>query len=101
MERQGAHAVNSLSANEVGITKLHLSADINNLAAEDISLKLSQRFMDAESYFNLKSFTYYPRNYTLKDFSEDVRLSDHSRLPFRMPQNVGETDVESGKFNKI
>ena len=39
--------------------------------------------MDADAYFHLKSFSYYPREYSLADFDRDVAASQASHLPFR------------------
>jgi hypothetical protein len=52
--------------------------------AEAASLELSRRYMDADAYFNLKSFSYYARTYTRADFDHDVAASDKSQLPFRV-----------------
>jgi len=82
-EKAGASAVDPVSADATGITQVHLSRDFDAEAAEAASLELSRRYMDADDYFRLKSFSYYPRSYTRADFDQDVAGSDPSRLPFR------------------
>ena len=80
---QGARPVDQRSATETGITNIHLSNEIDASSAEQISLELSRRYMDADAYFYLKSFSYYPRGYTRAQFDDDVLNSDPKALPFR------------------
>jgi radical SAM superfamily enzyme YgiQ (UPF0313 family) len=84
LERLGARPVDSSSAATTGITQIHPSAEIDAVAAEAISLDLSRRYMDADAYFDLKAFSYYPRDYARPDFNADVIASPEDRLPFRL-----------------
>lgn len=84
--RSGASLVDPSSANNSGISMIHLSHDFDAKSAEEASLELSRRYMDADAYFYLKSFSYYPRDYTRANFDRDVAASDTSRLPFRASQ---------------
>ncbi|WP_257814159.1 B12-binding domain-containing radical SAM protein [Burkholderia glumae] len=84
----GAVPVDPRSADESGISMIHLSHDFDATSAEAACLELSRRYMDAEAYFNLKSFSYYPRDYARADFDRDVAASDRSKLPFRVPPAV-------------
>ena len=45
-------------------------------------------YMTQQDYFDLKSFSYYPRGYTADEFLADVAASDPARLPFRRSQSV-------------
>jgi hypothetical protein len=63
---------------------IHLSHEFDAKSAEVASLELSRRYMDADAYFNLKSFSYYPRDYTRQDFNRDLAASGASQLPFRV-----------------
>jgi hypothetical protein len=81
--RFGARPVELTSAVRTGITKMHLSDEIDAAAAEAVSLELSRRYMDSDAYFSLKSFSYYPRDYRRSDFDNDVAASDPALLPFR------------------
>ncbi len=67
---------------------IHLSHDFDAKSAEAASLELSRRYMDADAYFNLKSFSYYPRDYSRTDFDYDVAASDTSQLPFRLSPHI-------------
>ncbi|MGR9343479.1 B12-binding domain-containing radical SAM protein [Rhizobium leguminosarum] len=80
--RLGARPVDMTTAASTGITTMHLSTAFPAEAAEVASLQLSRRFMDEDSYFELKSFSYYPRDYRRADFERDVAASDPAKLPF-------------------
>lgn len=82
--RSGATPVDPNSSNDTGISMIHLSHDFDAKSVEAASLELSRRYMDADAYFNLKSFSYYPRDYTRADFDRDVAASEASQLPFRL-----------------
>ncbi len=86
----GAAPVDPRSAGDTGISMIHLSREFDATSAEVASLELSRRYMDADAYFGLKSFSYYPRDYTRRDFDRDVAESSASRLPFRVA--IGEMD---------
>jgi len=84
LARLGASPVNPNSAAVTGVTQLNLSSEIDAAEAERLSLGLSRRYMDIDDYFDLKAFSYYPRDYTRADFDQDVAASDPARLPFRL-----------------
>lgn len=96
----GANPVAQDSAFLTGISTLHLSKEIDALAAESISLQLSRRFMNVDDYFILKSFSYYPRGYSRAQFDTDVASSDPKVLPFSLRRNltVSEFQVPSVGF---
>jgi hypothetical protein len=73
-----------LSVRTTGITQVHPSAEIDAASAEAIRLDLSRRYMDADAYFDLKAFSYYPRDYARLDFNADVVAAPDDRLPFRL-----------------
>lgn len=56
----------------LGVTHLNLSNEIDYERSIDISNKIGRRYMSAESYFYLKSFSYYSRDYTYIDFKSDI-----------------------------
>ncbi|MTV41905.1 B12-binding domain-containing radical SAM protein [Duganella radicis] len=84
--RSGAVPVDPDSSHDSGISMIHLSHDFDAGSAEAASLELSRRYMDADAYFKLKAFSYYPRDYTRVDFDRDVAASDTSQLPFAFPR---------------
>ncbi len=86
---RGSRPADTTSAVKTGITRLHLSRDLDVKLAELISLQLSRRYMNADAYFDLKSFSYYPRGYTRQQFDQDVVGSNLAVLPFT---TVSESD---------
>jgi len=81
----GASPVDPASAQAGGVTQMHLSAELSSEQAELESLALSRRYMTQSDYFDLKCFSYYPRDYSHAQFERDVAACDVSRLPFRLP----------------
>lgn len=79
---RGAQPVDCTSAEENGISAMHLSREIDEAAAEAISLQLSRRYMTDDDYFDLKSFSYYPRGFSREEFNADIGDSDQTALPF-------------------
>ena len=79
----GASPVDPDSAAVTGVTQVNLSSEIDAPKAERLSLELSHRYMNADDYFDLKAFSYYPRDYSRLDFDRDLAASDLARLPFR------------------
>lgn len=82
LARYGALPCDPASSEMTGVTRMHLSPELDADAAEQLSLSLSRRYMDADAYFDLKSFSYYPRGFTRTDFDRDVMASDPEMLPF-------------------
>jgi hypothetical protein len=89
----GARPVDPNSAATGGVTHLHLSSEISAEMAERLSLDLSRRYMTADDYFDLKSFSYYPRGYTRADFLRDVEASSPERLPFQPTDRSGDANI--------
>lgn len=81
-ERLGARAVAPDSAGSTGITHVHLGPGMDAAEAELASLEISRRYMASDDYFDLKSFSYYPRGFTRDEFLLDVEASDRTLLPF-------------------
>ena len=79
----GGRAVDPSSAEGTGLTAIHPSDAMDADGAEEVSLGLSRRMMDEDDYFDLKSFSYYPRGYGRTDFDRDLGESAPSHLPFR------------------
>ncbi len=55
-----------------GVTHLNLSPSIGHERALELSRSISRRYMTAENYFFLKSFSYFSRDYTFDTFTQDV-----------------------------
>lgn len=55
-----------------GVSHLNLSSTIGHERALELSRSISRRYMSADSYYFLKSFSYFSRDYTFDAFSQDV-----------------------------
>ncbi|MBG2875930.1 radical SAM protein [Proteus alimentorum] len=56
----------------LGVTNFHLSNELNYDKSIKIAKEISNEFMSMDNYFYLKSFSYYPRNYSKKEFLADI-----------------------------
>lgn len=56
----------------LGVNHLDLSPQMNHERALAVSREISQRYMSAERYYRLKSFSYFARDYRYQSFLEDV-----------------------------
>ncbi|MGL5335122.1 MAG: B12-binding domain-containing radical SAM protein, partial [Enterovibrio sp.] len=56
-----------------GVARFNLSPSIDHKTSLSISKELSRSFMTAKDYFDLKSFSYFSRNYTYDDFLRDIK----------------------------
>jgi len=59
----GGNAVNGKIENS-GITEINFSKTFSNQIAKEEALLISRRYMSQKDYFDLKSFSYFPREYT-------------------------------------
>ncbi len=85
IKQLGASLVDESSGDKGGIMQIHPSNEISAMDAETLSLEASRRYMNKIDYFDLKSFSYYPRDYTYSDFEADVELNGSCNLPFNVP----------------
>ena len=84
MKENGGSLVFEDSIEKTGIGHIHPSTSISQRDAEDMSLETSKKYMTQVDYFDLKSFSYYPRDYRYNDFLNDVDISEKQKLPFRL-----------------
>jgi hypothetical protein len=56
---------------------LNLSSEIDYERSMKISNEIGRRYMTAEDYFFLKSFSYYSRDYKYDDFISDILEFEH------------------------
>jgi hypothetical protein len=85
--RYGARVVDESSLERFGVSDVHLSAELDDEAAVELSGAISRAFMCAEDYFDLKSFSYFPRDYTYVDFLADACTPGREMLPFSFTGN--------------
>jgi radical SAM superfamily enzyme YgiQ (UPF0313 family) len=86
LESIGEHGATSITSklSEDGITKINLSTEITHEESQKISLRISRIFVSVNDYFDLKSFNYYPINYSFENFIKDVKSIDKNKLPFKI-----------------
>lgn len=82
-EAQGARATDPDALDRDGFTNLHLSATLSHDAAVRESTRISRSFMTIRDYFDLKSFSYFPRSMSWEQFSDAVEHEPNSSYSFR------------------
>ena len=68
----------------IGVQQINLSSSIDHEAARYLSHQISREFMTAENFFNLKKFSYFPRNYSFNDFLADLKYESPENLSFSL-----------------
>lgn len=86
--KAGGRLVDEESSERTGIAQIHPSSEISNSDSEILSLEASRRYMTDCDYFDLKSFSYYSRDYTRADFDSDIKSCNVSLLPFRLASSA-------------
>lgn len=80
----GARPADPASIDRDGYAQLHLSREIDVERASALTTEIAQEFMSDRDYYDLKSFSYLPRNYSYDLFLADMPQEDHDALPFRV-----------------
>jgi hypothetical protein len=83
----GASPVSAEALDVDGYAHLHLSRDISHEVALAASLKVSRDFMTMNDYFDLKSFSYFPRDFRRADFLSVLSTSQTESLGFHVPEH--------------
>lgn len=82
-ERQGASVVDPGALDRDGYAHLHLSPGLSHERAQAEAKRISRSFMSARDYFDLKSFSYFPRSLMWPEFCDLVRNSPGAGYSFR------------------
>jgi len=82
VEKHGASAING-GIEDTGITNLNLSPEITFDEAKFLSVDIPKKFISQQDYFDLKSFSYYPRDYKYSDFIKHIAMIEERYLPFK------------------
>jgi len=77
----GGSAING-KIEENGITEINFSETFSNETAKKEALSISREYMSQKDYFDLKLFSYFPRDYTYKKFQNDYIYISQEKLPF-------------------
>jgi hypothetical protein len=78
----GGAVVEESAIEDRGWSELNLSRELDCDAAKGISVDISKSFMRKMDYFDLKSFTYFPRSLTFDTFCTIVNGIENKFLPF-------------------
>jgi len=81
----GARPVEEGSLRREGYGLMHLSKEMTHDDAVEASLELSRMFMSSRDYFDLKSFSYFPRSLSWEDFNRIAAATASDTLPFSRP----------------
>ncbi len=78
----GADAVDEATIDADGYCNVHLSQEVDHALACAKARDISQRFMSARDYFDLKAFSYFPRGFTYAEFCRLCEGTPAALLPF-------------------
>lgn len=74
-------SIAQLENKTIGVTRLNLSKEIDYFRSEELAIEISREFMTKRAYYDLKSFSYFPRGYSYQQFCDDIpKHSDN--IPF-------------------
>lgn len=83
-QKYGAFPVEN-SIEEKGYCYMHLSEEMQLEQIEPLRVELCQRYMSADDYYDLKSFSYFSGSILSKeDFFNKCNKADKTKLPFRV-----------------
>jgi hypothetical protein len=80
----GAYLVEPGRLDGDGYGMLHLSREIDAAHADDLCHEIAQRFMTAQAFYELKSFSYFSPGFSYGDFLSAAVNSDPQALSFRI-----------------
>lgn len=83
----GATPVAKDALDRDGYTHLHLSPEMSHEAALETSGGICRDFMKIDDYFDLKSFSYFPRGFSKRAFLSLVAKMHPESLSFSIPEN--------------
>jgi hypothetical protein len=82
LREYGASPVDDAAVERDGFARMHLSRSISFESSLEIASQIRRQFMSARDYFDLKSFSYFPRGFTYSEFLSACAMSDRDKLPF-------------------
>jgi radical SAM superfamily enzyme YgiQ (UPF0313 family) len=83
----GAKPVSEDALDRDGYTHLHLSSEMSHETALETSRNISRDFMGMDDYFDLKSFSYFPRGFSKQEFLSILAGMQSESLAFSVPEN--------------
>jgi hypothetical protein len=85
IKKYGGALVDETALDREGACPLHLSADYDHAKALEVARRLSKSFMDADAYYDLKSFCYFRRDLSRSEFHNIVQTIPSDAVSFRQP----------------
>ena len=82
IQKLGASMLDYSSLEEKGYAFLNLSNSISYSKSNEICLEMRKEMMNERDYYDLKSFSYFDRFYSYKDFTNDIDSMNLDSLPF-------------------
>lgn len=82
VEEMSAYGASIATSEIFGVTCLNLSEEISYEHSLVLSQKISSEFMSAKDFYDLKSFSYFARDYKYSDFLSDIELGEHDEYSF-------------------
>ena len=84
VQEVGQYGASAIDSEIKGITHLNLSKEIDFYKSLDISKQISREFMTAKDFFDLKSFSYFSRDYKYSNFLTDIDQTAQEEVAFRL-----------------
>lgn len=78
------YGASTLDSDIKGVTHLNLSKEIDFNKSLDISKEISREFMTSKDFFDLKSFSYFSRDYNYSHFLHDLELITQEDVSFKI-----------------
>lgn len=74
----------AIETDMLGVTNISPSEEIDYKKSIEISKSISQEFMTAKDYYDLKSFSYFSRDYTYRNFKQDIKTLCQDDVSFKI-----------------
>jgi hypothetical protein len=84
VQEVGQYGASAMESEIKGVTYLNLSEEIDFYKSLDISKQISREFMTAKDFFDLKSFSYFARDYKYSDFLTDIEQVNQEEVSFKL-----------------
>ena len=78
------YGASTIDSEVKGITHLNLSEEIDFHKSLELSKEISCEFMSAKDFFDLKSFSYFSRDYKYSNFLNDIELVTQEEVSFKL-----------------
>lgn len=93
----GAWPADPSDTQRFGFSRLNLSRALDYDTSIGVATTMAQTFMRDADYFDLKSFTYFPRHFARADFYRIVDESPGTSWPFRLASTANPKSVVQGE----